>query len=450
MNYTLQRRKFLKLSAALSALGLIGGPGLIPLARSAEFTGYKCLVNVFLLGGNDSFNMLVPRSDAEYNVYAASRQNLAIAQEALLPISPLNSDGVLYGFHPMATGLQGLFESGDLAVVSNVGPLLEPVSKDDYLNGNTLLPPQLFSHNDQRNQWQSLRGTTNLSTGWAGRIADSLADDLSGQMLPTNISTSGNSRFQSGDTTSPYTVNNSGASSYAAFRRNAEYGPERQASFERQLTNGFDNIHSRALADVHSRSLLYADLINDALRLVPELNTPFPESRLGRRLRIVARLLAVKDEFEVNRQIFYITTGGFDTHNDQNQDQPDLLMDLGDCLLAFQTAMTEIGLSDQVTTFTQSDFGRTLTSNGDGTDHGWGGHQLVSGSAVLGQRIFGTMPSLEIDGADDVAGGRIIPTLSADQYAATLANWFGVDDSSLDQIAPNLAAFNLRNLGFMA
>ena len=182
----------------------------------------------------------------------------------------------------------------------------------------------------------------------------------------------------------------------------------------------------------------------------PELDTPFPESRLGRRLRIVARLLAVKDEFEVNRQIFYITTGGFDTHDDQNQDQPDLLMDLSDSIQAFQTAMTEIGLSDQVTTFTQSDFGRTLTSNGDGTDHGWGGHQLVAGGAVLGQRIFGTMPILEIDGADDVAGGRIIPTQSADQYAATLANWFGVDDSALDQIAPNLPAFNLRNLGFMA
>jgi uncharacterized protein (DUF1501 family) len=445
----MHRRDFLKLSAALSALGLIGGPGMIPSARSADFSDYKCLVNVFLLGGNDSFNMLVPRSDAEYSIYAASRQNLAIPQEDLLPISPLNSDGALYGFHPMATGLQGLFETGDLAIVSNVGPLLEPTSKDDYLNGNATLPPQLFSHNNQQNQWQSLRGTSALSTGWAGRIADLLAEDLSGQLLPTNISTSGNSRFQSGDTSSPYTVNNSGASSYAAFRRAAEYGPERRAAFEQLLANGYGNIHSRALAEVHTRSLQYADLINEALTLVPELNTPFPETRLGRRLRIVARLLAVKDEFEVNRQIFYITTGGFDTHDTQNQDQPDLLQDLGDCMQAFQTAMAEIGLENQVTSFTQSDFGRTLSSNGDGTDHGWGAHQLVAGGAVMGRQIYGTMPVLEIDGPDDVAGGRIIPTQSADQYAATLATWFGVPESALNEIAPSLPAFNLRNLGFM-
>jgi len=449
MSRTMHRREFLRLSAALSALGLIGGPGMIPSARSAEFSDYKCLVNVFLLGGNDSFNMLVPRSDAEYSIYAASRQNLAIPQEDLLPISPLNSDGTLYGLHPMATGLQALFETGDLAIASNVGPLLEPTSKDDYLNGNTTLPPQLFSHNDQRNQWQSLRGRDSVSTGWAGRIADLLAEDLPGQLLPTNISTSGNSRFQSGETSSPYTVNNNGASSYAAFRRSAEFGDERRASFEQQLANGYNNIHSRALAAVHTRSLQYADLVNDALTLIPELNTPFPETRLGRQLRIVARLLAVKDEFAVNRQIFYTTTGGFDTHNDQNQDQPDLLLDLGDCLLAFQAAMTEIGLENQVTTFTQSDFGRTLSSNGDGTDHGWGAHQLVSGGAVMGRQIYGTMPVLEIDGPDDVAGGRIIPTQSADQYAATLATWFGVPESGLDEIAPNLAAFNLRNLGFM-
>jgi uncharacterized protein (DUF1501 family) len=449
MSKTMHRRDFLKLSAALSALGLIGGPGMIPAARSADFSDYKCLVNVFLLGGNDSFNMLVPRSDAEYSIYAASRQNLAIPQGDLLPISPLNSDGSLYGLHPMASGLQSLFETGDLAIVSNVGPLLEPTSKDDYLNGTTNLPPQLFSHNDQQNQWQSLRGTHSLSTGWAGRIADLLAEDLSGQLLPTNISTSGNSRFQAAETSSPYTVNNNGASSYAAFRRGAEFGVERRASFEQQLANGYGNIHSRALAEVHTRSLQYADLVNEALTLVPELNTAFPDTRLGRRLRIVARLLAVKDEFEVNRQIFYITAIGFDTHDNQNQDQPNLLLDLGDCLQAFQTAMAEIGLENQVTTFTQSDFGRNLTSNGDGTDHGWGAHQLVSGGAVMGRQIYGTMPVLEIDGPDDVAGGRVIPTQSADQYAATLATWFGIPESNLNEIAPSLPAFNLRNLGFM-
>jgi uncharacterized protein (DUF1501 family) len=444
----MNRRRFLQLSGGLAGLGIMGIPA--PRAFAAPFTDYRCLVNVFLLGGNDAFNLVVPRSDAEYNVYAASRQNLSIPQTDLLPIVADNPDGALYGLHPNAGELQALFESGDLAVIANIGPLLEPTTRADYLNKNVDLPPQLFSHNDQQDQWQSLKGKSSLTTGWAGRIADNLQADVGSQRLPINISSSGTTLYQAGESTVPYTVGVDGANAYGALAPDVQFGPDRRAAFESHLANGFRNIHARALAAVHQRSLALADLVNDALAGLPELATTFPASRLGAQLHIVARLLAVRSDFEASRQIFYVATGGFDTHDNQNDDQPDLFADISASLGAFNTAMNEIGLLDQVVTFTQSDFGRTLTSNGDGTDHGWGSHQLVMGGPVLGRKIYGTMPLLEIGGADDVSGGRMIPTTSADQYAATLARWFGVAESELATIAPHLPNFAVQDLGFLA
>ena len=446
----INRRQFLNMTSR-TAMG-IGLANLLPgqlLAAGNGFPDYKCLVNIFLFGGNDSFNLLVPTSNAEYNVYAASRQNLAVAQSDLLGINPDNPDGATYGFHPSAGALQSLFESGESAVIANVGPLIEPVTKDQYLNSVVAVPPQLFSHNDQQAQWQSLKGDASLATGWAGRVADLIAASTSDQLLALNTSTFGTNLFQAGAVSIPYTVSTTGANTYGAFGADAALGAERRASFETYLDSSFDNIHARALAAVHRRSLASADLVNEALAQAPDLATVFPASFLGAQLSIVARLIAVRDQFEMCRQIFFVGAGGFDTHDDQNQLQPGLLADVADSIQAFQLAMVELGLNDNVVSFTHSDFGRTLTSNGDGTDHGWGGHQIVTGGAVTGRQIYGQMPLLEIGGADDATGGRIIPTTSVDQYAATLAEWFGVDPLEFGTVAPNLSNFATGNLGFV-
>jgi uncharacterized protein (DUF1501 family) len=442
----MNRRDFL----ALSASGIASA--MLPLRSWGADSGapdYKCLVNIFLFGGMDAFNLVVPTSTAEYNVYANSRQNLAIQNSDLLSITPDNPDGASYGFHPSALALRDLFEAGDLAVVANIGPLIEPTTKDAYLSQSVALPPQLFSHNDQQDQWHSLKGKLPLSTGWAGRIADLMSNTVQNQTLALNTSLSGTTLFQAGETSIPYTLGTNGANTYNALGRKTQFGVARRVAFEEYLNRGFSNLHARALAEVHQRSIGTADQVNEALALAPELNTPFPDSSLGRQLQTIARLIAVKDEFNMSRQIFFAATGGFDTHDDQNQVQPGLIQNVSDSLGAFNAALTEISQSNNVVTFTQSDFGRTLTSNGDGTDHGWGSHQLVSGAAVRGRSIYGTMPILEIGGVDDATGGRIIPTTSADQYAATLARWFGISESNLAQIAPSIGNFTNQDLGFI-
>jgi uncharacterized protein (DUF1501 family) len=448
----ISRRRFIQ----SSALGVAGAtfahlPGAVHaqlLGSNAAFTDYKALVCVFLFGGNDSFNMVVPRSDAEYAVYANSRQNLAVARDVLLPIQPVTNDGALYGLHPLMTGIRDLFEAGRAAVVANLGPLIQPTTRDQYLNRSVPLPPQLFSHNDQQDQWQTLRGQGSVRTGWAGRIADALAPQTLAQQIALNISLNGTTPFQAGLDTLPYTIGTTGAPVYFGMTTAPE-DRDRRSAFESLLAENWPSIFARAFARVHRRALDTADLVNAALALAPALTTLFPASRLAQQLAMVAKLIAVRDELDMSRQIFFVAAGGFDTHDRQADDQPDLLADVSASIAAFHAATVELGVATQVTTFTQSDFGRTLTSNGDGTDHGWGGHQLVVGDAVRGRDIFGVMPRLEIGGPDDAGAGRIVPTISVDQFAATLAKWFGVADAQLDAIAPNLRNFGSRDIGFL-
>ena len=443
----MNRRNFLKASVA-AGVGFAGG---MPLRLLASGSGdYRCLVNIFLFGGNDAFNMVVPSSTAEYNAYESSRQNLAVPRDNLLGIAPEISDGVTYGLHPAMSGLQGLFEQGDAAIIANVGPLIEPTTLDQFENDLVQVPPQLFSHNDQQDQWQTLKGTSSTTSGWGGRMADLLVTETADQLLPVNIATGFSTSFQSGEVTNSYTINEDGAETYGVFDDDAGIGDERREVFIRHLDRGFSNLHAQALVDVHRRALSLSDRVSEALDGAPPLMTVFPQSSLGRQLHTIARMLAVKSEFDACRQLFFATSGGFDTHDNQNQNQPGLLANVSDCLVSFNEAMVELGLTDQVVTFTQSDFGRTLTSNGDGTDHGWGSHQLVMGGPVIGRRIYGAMPILEIGGELDVTGGRIIPTLSADQYAATIARWFGVADPDLSVVAPHLDNFAVRDIGFLA
>jgi uncharacterized protein (DUF1501 family) len=413
-----------------------------------DVSGYRALVCVFLFGGNDAFNMVVPRSAAEHDVYARSRQNLAIARDALMPISPLTSDGALYGFHPRMPEMARLFDAGRVAIVANIGPLIRPVTKAELLSRAAPIPPQLFSHNDQQDQWHTLKGSADLRSGWAGRAADALSAGLSGQQLPINSSLFGTNVFQIGRQTEPYAISADGVTNYALLSPGVGLYAERRAMFERLLALRGASPVTRAYSAVNRRALENVDRVTAALAATPPLTTTLPPTDLGKQLAMVARLIAARDRLAMRRQVFFVAMGGFDTHDDQNQAQPRLLGDVSASLSAFYDAITELGVGDRVTAFTQSDFGRTLTSNGDGTDHGWGSHQLVLGDAVRGREIYGAMPRLEIGGPDDVDAGRIIPTTSVEQYAATLLKWWGLDDAQIDSAAPGLTAFASRNLGF--
>lgn len=442
------RRDFLQATGA----GMVAASPLVGLTQMAapagSFSDYRALVCVFLFGGNDSFNMLVPRSDAEYNVYSRSRQNLAIDGASLLPISPLTQDGAHYGLHPNMGTIRTLFDSARAAFIANVGPLIEPTTKEQYRNGSVALPPRLFSHNDQQDQWQSLRGRAPGKTGWAGRVGDLLRRHVSDQQLATNVSLAGNQLLQAADETVAYTMGRNGPVRFVGMRGSGRQ-PQRSAAFRRILDAEYGTIYERAYRDIQKRAVETADRVTAALENAQPLSTAMPSSRLGQQLQTVARLISVRERLRMQRQIFFVSTGGFDSHDNQLQSQPRLLSDVSASIGAFYRATLELGVANSVTTFTQSDFGRTLTSNGDGTDHGWGGVQLVVGDAVRGRELYGRYPRLQINGPDDVRRGRLIPSVSADQYAATLARWIGVPDADLGHVAPNLHNFAQRDLGFL-
>lgn len=464
-----QRRRFLK---AATAGGVAYAFGRTVGTLDAQMTGvggfgdYKALVCLFLFGGNDSWNMFVPTSTAEYNAYSRSRgggtaSSLAVDRAALLPVmyDGQTSGDPTYGFHPSMTGARELFQSGRLAVMANMGPLLRPTTKAQYQSAATsghALPPQLFSHNDQQDQWHSLRGRTISKSGWAGRVADVLNAQVASQQLSLNVSLAGQTYFQAGEIARPYVMGAAGATNFTGFATSG-VGLGRRGAVEVSLTAALasksNTVYERSYATIQQRAVQFADRVNGSLATARDFsalpNTGMTLSGLQTQLRTVAKLISVRTSLSLSRQIFFVSLGGFDQHDDLMADQPGLLATVSNGIKSFYDALTEMGMENSVTLFTQSDFGRTLTSNGDGSDHAWGGIQLVAGGAVRGGRIYGQYPLLEIGSSLDVGGGRFIPTTSADQYAATLASWFGVGASDLPKVAPNIGAFATRDLGFL-
>lgn len=451
----LNRRKFLQQCTAitLGSSTLAATMARLQLANAATVpsSDYKALVCIFLFGGNDSYNMVVPTSTSAYATYSSVRQNLAIAQESLLGITPAINSGIEYGFHPSMSGIRDLFQSENLAILANAGTLVEPIIKSGYLNKTLTTPPQLFSHNDQQNFTQALNQST-ATSGWAGRIAEVMSSLNINNELSMNISLSGANIWQTGNGIIPYSVNGTAIESLDIFNKNATDNIEisRTQIYHTLLQSSNSHVFEKEYATVQQRAWLLADNISETLAAQAPLNTSFPTgNKLATDLKMVANLIAARDALQVKRQIYFVGMGGFDTHGDQANRQPALFSALSEALLAFNTAMKELNINDKVTTFTASDFGRTLTSNGDGTDHAWGGHQIIMGGAVQGKNIYGTMPSLELGSDDDIGEGRIIPSTSIDQYGATLAQWFGVPDENMNNIFPNLGNFNTANLGFM-
>ncbi len=417
---------------------------------------YRALVCLFLAGGNDANNLIVPTDATSYAAYAKGRGALALPQSSLLGLNPRTTDGRSFGLHPAMPELRDLFASGKLAVMANVGTLAVPTTKAQFTSKSVPLPNSLFSHNDQQVQWQSSLPDSKLFTsGWGGRMAD-LTDALNqNNTISMSISLAGQNSFQVGKHVTQYAVSPNGA-----IQPNGGGGNlgTLRAKARKELLNTADaNLFETAFAGLTNDAVTDSALLSSVLAKEVPFKTEFPKSNLGQQLRMIARLAAVAPTLGLRRQIFFARIGGWDLHDHQvvagataTGAHAKLLGDVSQSLAAFSAATGELGIGDQITAFTASDFGRTWTTNGDGSDHGWGSHHLVLGGAVKGGDIYGKMPDFALNGPDDTGRGRWIPTTSVDEYNATLATWFGVKPTDLPAILPNLSRFPKPDLGFMS
>ncbi|WP_397597159.1 DUF1501 domain-containing protein [Silanimonas sp.] len=447
-----ERRRFLAGASriALGSAAAMATMGQLQMVHAATRSNekYKALVCVYLFGGNDSFNMVVPRSTTAYGTYNAARPALAIPQANLLPITPTaGAGGVDWGLNPAMPELRALFESGRAGLIGNVGPLVTPTTKSDYQNRRVPLPPELFSHVDQQSYSMSMGSETAAKAGWGGRLADRLqaAGFGSSTGLPIGLTMSGANAWLAGSQTGMYTLGSSGPSRIDASLRTATDARSvaRRTAFNQLLdaaqrdSSAFVREHGR----MNRRAIDFSESVFNAINNVPAPATVFPTGRFGDTLRTVARTIAARGALGQRRQIFFVGLGGWDTHDGQPVDHPRLLTTVSQGLAAFYNATIELGVSRDVTTFTMSDFGRTLNNNGDGTDHGWGGHSWILGGDVVGRRIYGTMPDYALGSSQDVGRGRMIPTTPVEQLGSTLARWFGLGFSDANEIFPNVRNF---------
>ena len=452
------------LLSALGSLRLMGavasplnGPQLPPAPAGAPIASdYKALICLFLNGGNDANNLIIPTGSG-YSAYAAARSNLALPQTGLLPIVPKTNDGRTWALHPAVPELQSLFNTGKMALMANTGTLVYPTTKDQYTKGTVPLPPQLFSHSDQQVQWQHSVPDKPTATGWGGRIADLLNAFNTSDQISMSISLAGKNTFEVGSRVSQYVINTSGAVTLTGSTSSATSTDGVRFKAQKDIfAMSQGSLFETAFGSASGDAIVSADLLNTVLTAAPALQTVFPNTTAGNQLKMAARLIAASPALGLKRQVFFVQLGGWDTHAAQLSSadpttgtHAGLLSQISQAVNAFYNATVELGIANQVTTFTASDFGRTFRSNGDGSDHGWGSHAFVVGGAVKGTDIYGRMPTLTIGGPDDTGLGRWIPTTSVDQYAATLATWFGVSATDLPTVLPNIGRFAKPNLGFL-
>lgn len=450
--YKPTRRTFIRQSAcaALGTSGLLSTIwDLRKLSAATATNDYKALVCLFLYGGNDANNVLIPNDLGAYNTYAAARGNLAIPQQSLIPLSIKVGDGRNYALHPNLPELANLFNQGKLTMITNVGTLVAPTTRDDYINGAAAVPINLFSHEDQAVQWMtSVPDRGDIRTGWGGRAADLVASLNSNSNVSLALSIAGTNTFEVGNTVVPYLISPDGSLGLSGVGGSAN-DQIRIDGFKKLLALPHNKLFEAVYSDTMSRSIAENEVLSSALAGVPQLSTQFPDTDLGRQLKMVSKLIAARSNLSMQRQVFFVAVGGYDTHGDQIASQASLLTELSGGMNAFYAATVELGVEQSVTTFTASDFGRTLPTNGSGSDHGWGSHQFVMGGAIRGNRLYGAFPTLAVNGPDDTEDGRWIPTTSVDEFSATIARWFGVAPSDMATVFPNIGRFANPNLGFL-
>ena len=450
------RRAFLKHSGALGIVGA-ASPFVVNLAAIGEAaaavaTDYKAMVCIFLFGGNDYANTLPPYDTTSYNAYQSNRQAIAYPKSDLVAtlLNPATAlpGGRQFALAPTLAPLLPLFNSGKLAVMLNVGTLAQPITKAQYVAKSGKLPPKLFSHNDQQSYWQA-SSPEGATSGWGGRIGD-LLQSGNGTSQLTCINASGNAVFLSGKQAIQYAVGTSGP--VALTGQTSLFGSTAASGALKSLmSTAPSNLMGAEYATVSKRSLDLYSQVSTALSGAPALTTAFPTSSLGNQLKVIANMISVSSQLGAKRQVFFASTGGFDLHNSLATNEPGLLAGVAAAMQSFYAATVELGVADKVTSFTGSDFGRTLLSNTDGADHGWGSMHFALGGAVKGQQFYGAAPVFANNGPDDVGQGRLLPTTSVDQYASTLASWFGVSNANMATVLPNIGNYNQStwNLGFI-
>lgn len=462
----LSRRAFLRRSGQLAGAGAAStyALGLAGLGEAAAFSnagGYKALVCVFLYGGNDHANTLIPYDQANHAMYnsirggveagvAISRSDLS-ATRLITPVDQKLTDDLQYALAPSMPRMKARFDQRILAPLLNVGPLEAPITKAQYESENDVAyprPARLFSHNDQQSTWQSSQPEGAVD-GWGGRLAD-LAQSGNANAMFTSINAAGGGVFLQGKNSTPFRVSRFGAHEFRGVRNKSIFGSGAAGdALKTILTTDSSHILASDYARMNKRSIEYGSFINRELPKV-NLNVDFGSNNaLADQLSVVARLIAIRQHLGVARQVFFVGMPGFDHHSGLIGRHQNLLGQLDMALDAFFRATVELGIEQQVTLFTASDFGRTLTNNGDGSDHGWGGHHFILGGAVNGGRFYGHAPHTSVTSEDQVGRGRLLPSTSVDEYSATLARWFGVAASELSNVIPNIGRFASSSLGFM-
>lgn len=470
--------------SGIGGLSLAAGTGINSVlssiaAHAIDTSGYKALVCVFLRGGLDCHDTIMPVDQSSYDQFSTVRQDLLTqyasaegvastaisrARTNLLELTPSNGADFgsrAFGLPPQMSGLHGLFHAGKAAIIGNVGPLVEPTSRAQYEAKTVQLPARLFSHNDQQSTWVS-SATEGAESGWGGKFADAaIAAGANADPMFSAITLDKNSVFLTGETARQYAAGADVDGAYApsvyelentAYLWRASDATATQAKLDALFRNsktGRSNLFQRDLIDAANRAIDANTALNTILETAPTLATSFPDTSLGHQLKAAADIISVRGSLGAGRQVFLASTGGFDTHSDQASDLPDLQSNLDAAITAFYNATVELGIADSVTLFTVADFGRTLAVNGDGTDHGWGGHHFAVGGAVNGGTIFGDVPEFNLDHSQAAGKGRLIPTTSVSQYAATLGRWFGLTDTELAAAFPGLARFPDGPLGFV-
>ncbi len=457
-NINQSRRVFLRTAANLSIAGTAAPFALnlatIGAAAAQTANDYRALVCLFMFGANDHNNTVIPFDTANFNAYTAARTGITRPLNELLPLTPAtplagSNAGRQFALPMEMSALKTQWDGGKLAILANVGPLIVPTTKTQYTNLSVPLPPKLFSHNDQQSVWQA-SAAEGARIGWGGRIGDLMISQNTNSIFTCN-SISGSAVFLAGQASVAYQLGTSGSTAITGLTGNLFGSTSAAGTLNTLITSGAGNVFTQDLAETAQRSIAANALLSSALTSAPDFPLPanLATSSVAAQLRVVARMISARAQLGARRQVFFVSLGGFDTHDNQLTTQPGLHTQVANALAYFYDATVTMGVANNVTSFTGSDFGRTLTSNGDGSDHGWGSHHFILGGAVRGQRYYGTFPIMGLNNNDEVGSGRLLPTTSVDQYAATLAKWFGVADSDMSLVLPNIGNFGSANLGFM-